>query len=98
VHSIHNGVNLEYPVITVDHEESVVGRGWQVTYPMDVRNCESCHSAATSGSWKTVPGRTACMGCHDADYAAAHMRIQVWDPTPTAPWSGDEAETCAACH
>jgi hypothetical protein len=98
VHSIHNGAALTYPVITVDHEESVVGRGWQITYPMNVRNCESCHSAATSGTWKTRPNRLACMGCHDTDAATAHMRLQVFDPTPTAPWSGDEEEACAACH
>jgi hypothetical protein len=98
VHAVHNGVNLNYPVITVDHEEGTIGRGWQITYPMDVRNCESCHSAATSGTWKTTPNRLACMGCHDADGATAHMKLQVYDPTPTAPWSGDEEEACAACH
>jgi predicted CXXCH cytochrome family protein len=65
---------------------------------MDVRNCESCHSAATSGSWKTKPGRLACMGCHDTDAATIHMTLPTDDPTPTAPWSGDEQESCAACH
>jgi hypothetical protein len=98
VHAVHNGAKLNYPVLTVDHEESIPGRDWRITYPMDVRNCESCHSAATSGTWQTVPNRLACMGCHDADAAQAHMKSQVWDPTPTAPWSGDEAEACAACH
>jgi hypothetical protein len=98
VHSVHNGANLTYPVITVDHEESVPGRGWKITYPQEVRNCESCHPAGTSGSWKTTPGRLACMGCHDTDAATAHMRLMTYDPTPTAPWSGDEQESCAACH
>ena len=100
IHSVHNGANLVYPVLTVDHEDTTsYGRSWDITYPMDVRNCESCHPAATtSGTWKTIPGRLACMGCHDTDAASYHMRLQVWDPTPTAPWSGDEAETCAACH
>ncbi len=98
VHAVHMGANLNYPTLTVDHEESVVGRDWQITYPMDTRNCESCHSAATSGSWKTNPNRLACMGCHDSDQATAHMQVQVVDPTPSAPWSGDEKESCAACH
>ena len=98
VHAVHDGAALNYPVLTVDHEESVPGRGWRITYPMDVRNCESCHSAATSGTWKTKPNRLACMGCHDSDAATAHMKIQVYDPTPAAPWSGDEEEACVACH
>jgi len=98
VHAVHRGAALNYPTLTVDHEESVVGRDWQINYPMDIRNCESCHSAATSGSWKTNPNRIACMGCHDSDQATAHMKAQVSDPTPTAPWSGDEKESCAACH
>ena len=99
VHAIHNGANLNYPVITVDHEESVWGRNWQITYPQSVRNCESCHPAtATSGTWATNPNRIACMGCHDSDAATAHMQVQVYDPTPIAPWSGDEQEACAACH
>jgi len=38
------------------------------------------------------------MGCHDADAAVAHMRLQTYDPTPTDPWSGDEQESCQTCH
>jgi predicted CXXCH cytochrome family protein len=99
VHSIHNGAALNYPVITVDHEESVPGRNWNIVYPMDVRNCESCHPAGTtSGTWKTNPNRIACMGCHDADAAVAHMKLMTYDPTPAAAWSGDEEEACKACH
>jgi hypothetical protein len=99
VHAAHRGANLNYPVLTVDHEDTTIGRNWQITFPMDIRNCESCHPAATtSGSWKTNPNRLACMGCHDSDQATAHMQIQILDPTPTAPWSGDEKESCAACH
>ena len=98
VHAVHRGANLNYPTLTVDHEESVPGRDWQINYPMDIRNCESCHPANTSGSWMTNPNRPACMGCHDSDAATAHIQAQVLDPTPTAPWSGDEKESCAACH
>ena len=100
VHAVHNGSNLNYPTLTVQHEEtSAFGRNWRISYPMDIRNCESCHSAAgTSGSWKTNPNRLACMGCHDSDAATAHMRAQTYDPTPSAPWSGDEQESCKACH
>ena len=78
VHAVHNGSNLNYPTITVAHEETAAfGRNWQITYPMNIRNCESCHSAAaTSGTWKTNPNRLACMGCHDSDAATAHMNLQ----------------------
>jgi len=99
VHSIHNGANLNTPTITVDHEESVPGRNWYIVYPMDVRNCESCHPAGeTSGTWMTNPNRIACRGCHDADEAIAHMRAMTYDPTPYAEWNGDEEEACKACH
>jgi hypothetical protein len=98
VHSIHRGASLQYPVVTVDHEDSVLGRRWQITYPQEVRNCESCHSSSTSGGWALNANRLACMGCHDKDAATAHMKLQVYDPTPAVPWSGDEQEACVTCH
>ena len=100
VHAVHNGSALNYPTITVAHEETAdYGRNWRITYPMDIRNCESCHSSAgTSGTWKTNPNRLACMGCHDSDAATGHMSLQTYDPTPNAPFSGDEVESCKTCH
>jgi hypothetical protein len=100
VHAVHNGSALNYPTITVGHEEtSAFGRNWRITYPMNIRNCESCHPpVTTSGTWQTNPNRLACMGCHDSDAASAHMKAQTYDPTPLAPWSGDEQESCKACH
>jgi len=100
VHAVHNGSALNYPTITVAHEETAsYGRNWRITFPMDIRNCEACHPAnTTSGTWQTNPNRLACMGCHDSDAATAHMKLMAVDPTPNAPWSGDEQETCKACH
>jgi len=100
VHAVHHGSELNYPTITVGHEEtSAFGRNWRIEYPMNILNCESCHPAATtSGTWKTNPNRLACMGCHDSDAATAHIKANTYDPTPLAPWSGDEAETCKVCH
>jgi predicted CXXCH cytochrome family protein len=100
VHAVHNGSKLNYPVITVAHEETAnFGRNWNITYPMNIRNCESCHPAATtSGTWKANPNRFACLGCHDSDAATAHMDIMTNDPTPNAPFSGDEVEACKTCH
>ncbi len=107
VHAVHNGSALNYPTITVAHEETAAfGRNWRITFPMDIRNCESCHpgpyegtaGAKTSGTWMTNPNRLACMGCHDSDAATGHMQGQTYDPTPNAPFSGDERETCKSCH
>jgi len=107
VHAVHNGSALNYPTLTVGHEEtSAFGRNWRITFPMDIRNCESCHpgpyptdpAAKTSGTWMTNPNRLACMGCHDSDAASTHMKANTYDPTPLAPFSGDEAESCKTCH
>jgi hypothetical protein len=66
---------------------------------MNIRNFESCHPAGeVSGSWTTNANRLACMGCHDADAASAHIKLMTWDPTPASPFSGDEEESCKACH
>jgi OmcA/MtrC family decaheme c-type cytochrome len=101
VHAVHNGSSLNYPLTTVAYAngDAVPGRNWRITYPQDVRNCETCHPAGvTSGSWMTKPARLPCMGCHDADSATAHMKLQTFDPTPADPFSGDEQESCVACH
>ena len=46
----------------------------------------------------TNAARLPCKGCHDADSTETHMKLMTWDPTPTNPWSGDEEESCQACH
>lgn len=101
VHGVHFGSSLNYPLQTVDYGngDPVSGRNWRITLPMDVRYCdESCHTADTSGTWLTKPSRLPCSGCHDSDAAAAHMKLMTWDLTPADPWSGDEEESCKACH
>jgi len=101
VHAVHFGSKLNYPLTTVAYAngDPVKGRHWNITFPQDIRNCETCHPAGTtSGTWKTEASRLACAGCHDSDAARAHMRIQTWDPTPANQWNGDEAESCKVCH
>ena len=99
VHAVHNGANLSYPASTVGHSDGEAGRNWAIQMPEDLRYCEACHDAdTTSGSWQTNPNRIACGGCHDSDAAAAHIKLQTWDPTPDDPYSGDEEESCAVCH
>ena len=101
VHAVHFGSKLNYPLATVAYAngDPVKGRNWNITFPQDIRNCETCHPAGTtSGTWKTEPSRLACAGCHDSNAAKAHMRAQTWDSTPANQWNGDEAESCAVCH
>lgn len=101
VHAVHFGSKLNYPLATVAYAngDPVKGRNWNITFPQDVRNCETCHPAGTtSGTWKTKASRLPCAGCHDSDAARAHMKLQTWDPTPADPWNGDEMESCKACH
>ena len=99
VHAVHNGANLNYPVLTVDHADTVAGRNWDIDFPQDIRNCETCHPAdTTSGSWKTEAARIPCSGCHDSDSATAHFKLMTYDPTPDDPWNGDEEESCQVCH
>ncbi|MBI5485729.1 MAG: OmcA/MtrC family decaheme c-type cytochrome [Deltaproteobacteria bacterium] len=101
VHAVHYGSSLNYPLATVNYAngDPVKGRNWAITFPQDVRNCEACHpDGTTSGSWLTQPARLPCSGCHDSDYATAHMLLQTYDPTPTDPWNGDERESCPTCH
>ncbi len=99
VHAVHNGAALHYPITTVGASDTPSGRNWDIQYPDDVRDCQMCHpTGTTSGTWQSKPSRTACLGCHDADAATAHIKSQVYDPTPANPWSGDEVEACQTCH
>ncbi len=101
VHAVHYGSDLNNQLATVDYSngDPVKGRNWNITLPQDVRNCQLCHPAGeTSGTWKTKPSRLACWGCHDSDPAQGHFKAMTFDPTPLAPWSGDEVESCATCH
>ncbi|MBS1151598.1 MAG: hypothetical protein H6Q89_3296, partial [Myxococcaceae bacterium] len=99
IHGIHFGSSLNYPNTTVSYVDPVKGRNWDITFPQNVRNCETtCHGPTTSGTWKTKPARLPCSGCHDSQPARAHMKAMTFDPSPNDPWSGDEGEACKACH
>lgn len=112
VHGVHfakkaNGtLGVNYPL------EIYNGHNVSIVFPQDIKNCEKCHPAATtSGTWKTKPGRVACLACHDADATYAHALLNTYDPTPTittaaaatttptsGPYTGDEIESCPVCH
>lgn len=101
VHAVHAGATLNYPLLTVGYAngDPVAGRNWDIGFPQDLRNCETCHGKTTSsGSWKTKPARLPCGGCHDSVAATAHMSVMTADLTPANPYSGDEVESCQTCH
>jgi hypothetical protein len=75
VHAVHNGSNLHYPNLTVDYNDPVHGRNWDITFPQDIRYCETCHPpGTTSGTWATHAARLPCSGCHDSESTTAHMK------------------------
>ena len=44
-------------------------------------------------------GYTEIAPSQDVSFSAqAHMMLMTVDPTPAAPYSGDEVESCAVCH
>ncbi|OGL52335.1 MAG: hypothetical protein A3C43_03765 [Candidatus Schekmanbacteria bacterium RIFCSPHIGHO2_02_FULL_38_11] len=106
IHGVHRGRYLEHPedVKPLYRLVSGVATYWpeydfsEVIFPQDIRNCTKCHSADTTGTWKTEPSRLACLACHDNDEATTHGNLMTYDTTPTDPWSGDEIETCVVCH
>lgn len=100
VHAIHYGSNLGSPLRTVDAPQGdpVAGRDWNITFPRTVLECEVCHGAGTSGTWRSRANRLACSGCHDGESVWLHMKLNTDDPTPADPWSGDEGEACVTCH
>ena len=62
-----------------------------ITYPQDIRNCETCHDKASAGgaSWYTYPSIAACGSCHDeANFTTGEGHA-----------AGPAADgTCATCH
>ncbi|HEX7670235.1 MAG TPA: OmcA/MtrC family decaheme c-type cytochrome, partial [Polyangiaceae bacterium] len=76
-HQLHMGKN----------KETVPG----ITYPQDIRNCETCHdkTAASGASWYTFPSIAACGSCHDdVNFTTGANHV-----------AGPQADgTCASCH
>ncbi|GEM_PF-829921 len=95
LHQLHRGAYLEHP------EQIYSGNpdfGREIIFPQDIRNCTKCHSADTTGTWKTEPSRLACMSCHDSDQANSHAILMTNNPNPADPWNANRVETCKACH
>ncbi|MBF8265036.1 MAG: MULTIHEME CYTC protein [Dehalococcoidia bacterium] len=95
LHQLHRGAYLDHP------EQIYSGNpdfGREIIFPQDIRNCTKCHSADTTGTWKTEPSRLACMSCHDSDRANSHALLNTFNPNPADPWNSARVETCKTCH
>ncbi|MEK7354091.1 MAG: hypothetical protein AABZ77_06275, partial [Chloroflexota bacterium] len=95
LHGVHRGVYLEHSEYIYAGNPDAFA---EVIFPQDIRNCTKCHSADTTGTWKTEPSRLACMSCHDSSSANTHAILMTSNPTPADPWNINRVETCKTCH
>ena len=95
VHNVHFGRYLTHPEWVYAGNPSIFA---EVIFPQDIRNCTKCHSAETTGTWKTEPSRLACTSCHDSDAALAHVTLNTLNPNPADPYDPRRTETCKTCH
>jgi hypothetical protein len=95
VHNIHFGRYMENPEYGYAGNPTAFA---EIIFPQDVRNCVKCHTAATTGTWKTNASRLACSGCHDKAQATAHMTSMTQNPNPSDPYDSRRVETCVICH
>ncbi|MBI2957235.1 MAG: cytochrome c3 family protein, partial [Chloroflexi bacterium] len=95
VHGVHRGAYLDHPEYVYAGDPNAFN---EIIFPQDIRNCTKCHSADTTGTWKTNPNRLACSSCHDSAKAISHMDLQVKNPNPADPYDVRRVETCAVCH
>ncbi|MBI4234486.1 MAG: hypothetical protein HY686_08605 [Chloroflexi bacterium] len=101
VHGVHFGGYLEHPewiYAGATGNAASANAFNEIIFPQDIRNCTKCHSAETTGTWKTAPSRLACMACHDSGKATSHGALMTLDPTPLDPYGSDAVETCTVCH
>jgi OmcA/MtrC family decaheme c-type cytochrome len=96
IHKIHMGENL--PSVQAGQPYQIIGFRQSVhdyshvVYPMDVRNCESCHTdgATEHEAWFTRPDRDSCGSCHDdVNFVTGENHVNL-------PQISDRF--CANCH
>lgn len=96
IHKIHMGADLPSvqdgtPYQIIGYRQSVHDYS-EVLYPMDVRNCDSCHTpdAPEGHIWFTRPTRNSCGSCHD--------NINWVTGEGHAPGPQADDSRCANCH
>ena len=102
VHKIHMGENL--PSVQAGTPYQIIGFQQSVNdfstvaFPQDIRNCTTCHGAASADAtppsqgpnWYTYPGRAACQSCHD------DVNFATGQNHPGGAQADDSL--CATCH
>ena len=82
------------------HSEKNLGRTQldfsEVTFPQDIRNCDTCHKGTDGDNWKNLPSIEACGSCHtDKTWSVANVTATVSLHSGGA-W--DNNAFCANCH
>ncbi|MBI4303988.1 MAG: hypothetical protein HY665_06605 [Chloroflexi bacterium] len=95
LHGVHRGAYLEHPENIYAGNPNAFS---EVIFPQDIRNCSKCHSAETTGTWKTEPNRLACTACHDSEAVNEHAIAMTSNVNKADPWSKDRVENCKTCH
>ena len=62
-HGTHSGLNLG-----PDFGDWTAS-GRHITYPQNVKNCDTCHQGTDGDNWKNVPSREGCGSCHTTAFA-----------------------------
>lgn len=94
IHKIHRGANLPsvqagIPYQVIGFRNSVHDYS-TVVYPMDIRNCQSCHGGEVTTHWMEQPTRLSCGSCHD------DIDWETGDNHLAGPAANDAS--CAMCH
>ena len=66
IHGVHQERNLGSRSAT----PAGIGDFSEVTYPQDIRNCDTCHKGTDGDNYKNLPSIEACGSCHrDVNFA-----------------------------
>jgi OmcA/MtrC family decaheme c-type cytochrome len=94
IHKIHAPGLQQTPYVIWGNQSSVHDYS-HITFPQDVRNCETCHEGTTAANtpsqkdvYYTKPSRRACGACH----SAVNFATGVGHPA-----QADDSQ-CATCH
>jgi OmcA/MtrC family decaheme c-type cytochrome len=64
----------------------------EVTYPQDLRNCDTCHAGPDGANWNTRPSITACGSCHD------EVNFETGEGHPPPGGAQEDNTNCTLCH
>jgi OmcA/MtrC family decaheme c-type cytochrome len=98
IHKIHRSGNL--PSVIAGTPYTIIGNAQSVndfsdiTYPQDIRNCQTCHKDASQvNAWNLQPSMDACGSCHDDVNFATGANHDAGRVGPLA-----DNSKCAQCH